>query len=1261
MLFLIVLCLLPLFFSGNLSPIYVTNSTNLIDESNCRVNGKSLLPCATLDELPMYMLPQYAHIHIYFIHESYTINKNGNIILRVLTASLTLQPLNAENIVNITCIGDLSITVTYTLNFGIKSIRFINCGKTRHLLEFQYYFRIRKVKISILNAEFIRGRKCAITMQYKSFVDFQVHNSTFIGNQNTLNYSIYINSNWVDCKLSNTIFKNHSTGSVYFSSYEGSLEADACLFTSNSNHNQRGSAISINDSIVLVINNCIFFTNSDTAVQVSQNISLSINTTRFIGNNVGGSSAGGVFHLQYSSRVIIKNSYFTGNNATRGSIFAGCIENEYMHEWRLGIVNSIFEANSAEYGSVLGVDYCGKLYVDINSSNFTNNEATYGVLSASYINHFFLKLTNVFFTGNIASIGGVIYVSVVQLFILKGGNFINNTAYSYGGAIRLYNVKDMIVNMSSFHHNIANDEGGAIKIDCVQHEKCKYRQLTSIFVDNTANTGGAVYVNEVLAWISHSNFVGNIGSIGGALYIKDSTLLLKKFQSHNNSAKLQGGSIASAERSKLIFCGNSLFSGDKVISETGLGGAIYVDDTTTECKTDTCLINWYQNTSIHFVSTYASNGFMIFGGMINLCLQLNDTLSQFLFYNNNAYDLLSSGITSKPLQVCFCSNHYPYIELMMTVKRKAVYPGKTFYVNVACIDQMQLIVPCDVRAEYSTGVDLGQGQSLRPIQNCTRLLFRAFTTDVNSTQLTLNGGLCNSENRNEVIVSMKILPCPKGFQNIQSKCQCNPRLKEIFQTLECDIESGTMTIYQGWLGFNKLSVLASKNCPLSYCFQDNITINVSDTERQCNHYRRGILCGQCLPNHSVMLGSWHCGNCSNSNFNFIWLGILIAASGVALVLFLLLTKMTVSSGTMNGLLFYANIISFSGLLDKKSNSIHQVLLVFLSWINLDFGINVCFYDGMDVYQKTWLQFVFPFYMWLLVVLIIIFCHYSSRVMKFMGMRNIEVLATLFLISYSKLLKNMLTIFSGINIGVADATNKSEPLTLKTVWVYDGEIEYLGRKHLPLFIAALLILVFLFLPYTLLLIFGHSLRSLPRRKGLQWVHSRVVSSVLDAYHAPYSQHHRYWTGLGLAVRCCLFSVFSISYNIEKNLFCIAFGVVLLLCYRQLFCSKIYRNKISNFLELFYLTNLTILSITLLYTGNIYPFTISVALAFTVFIILVIYHSFLVAKQHIGRVKYLKMLTVKLTSPITNRSCQTKEEKAPKKSTTFVELRESLLEN
>ena len=35
--------------------------------------------------------------------------------------------------------------------------------------------------------------------------------------------------------------------------------------------------------------------------------------------------------------------------------------------------------------------------------------------------------------------------------------------------------------------------------------------------------------------------------------------------------------------------------------------------------------------------------------------------------------------------------------------------------------------------------------------------------------------------------------------------------------------------------------------------------------------------------------------------------------------------------------------------------------VFLALLNLDFGIETCFYNGMDAYGKTWLQFVIPVY------------------------------------------------------------------------------------------------------------------------------------------------------------------------------------------------------------------------------------------------------------------------------------------------------------
>ena len=38
---------------------------------------------------------------------------------------------------------------------------------------------------------------------------------------------------------------------------------------------------------------------------------------------------------------------------------------------------------------------------------------------------------------------------------------------------------------------------------------------------------------------------------------------------------------------------------------------------------------------------------------------------------------------------------------------------------------------------------------------------------------------------------------------------------------------------------------------------------------------------------------------------------------------------------------------------------------YFSWLNLDLGIEVCLFDGLDGYWNTWLQFAFPAYLFLL--------------------------------------------------------------------------------------------------------------------------------------------------------------------------------------------------------------------------------------------------------------------------------------------------------
>ena len=48
-----------------------------------------------------------------------------------------------------------------------------------------------------------------------------------------------------------------------------------------------------------------------------------------------------------------------------------------------------------------------------------------------------------------------------------------------------------------------------------------------------------------------------------------------------------------------------------------------------------------------------------------------------------------------------------------------------------------------------------------------------------------------------------------------------------------------------------------------------------------------------------------------------------------------------------------------------------IIGVLISWVNLDLGIETCFYQGMNACGKAWLQFVFPLYVILLVLLFII--------------------------------------------------------------------------------------------------------------------------------------------------------------------------------------------------------------------------------------------------------------------------------------------------
>ena len=365
--------------------------------------------------------------------------------------------------------------------------------------------------------------------------------------------------------------------------------------------------------------------------------------------------------------------------------------------------------------------------------------------------------------------------------------------------------------------------------------------------------------------------------------------------------------------------------------------------------------------------------------------------------------------------------------------------------------------------------------------------------------------------------------CPSGFSLSASarSCICEPRLAKYTNNCTITNELGKITrdeSQQFWVGYDNQSheLILHPHCPFDYCVNDTVGIS-------------------------------RCEKCTNSH---LFLLISFAVMGVALVFFLLVCKLTVATGMLSGLVFYANIVgaNCTSFLPVESTNPFSI---FIAWLNLDFGIETCFYNGMDVYSKTWLQFVFPVYIWLLVGLMIFVSHFSQRFANLLGNNPVSVLATLILLSYTKILRTLITALY--------ITYLEYPTYSRMVWLYDANIDYLSGKHIPLFLVAVLVFLFLFLPYTLLLLFDQWLQAISHLRLFSWVNSTRLKAFMDAYHAPYKAKHRYWPGLLLVLRFTLLLVF--AFNIQEelsiNLLAILVGTGILVVWAWV-SGGVYRN-------------------------------------------------------------------------------------------------------
>ena len=216
---------------------------------------------------------------------------------------------------------------------------------------------------------------------------------------------------------------------------------------------------------------------------------------------------------------------------------------------------------------------------------------------------------------------------------------------------------------------------------------------------------------------------------------------------------------------------------------------------------------------------------------------------------------------------------------------------------------------------------------------------------------------------------------------------------------------------------------------------------------------------------------------------------------------LFIFHLTVTNGTITSFIFYFNIISINYMIIFPG--CQSIICPIIMFINLDFCTQTCFYNGMDDYAIAWLVLAFPTYLIVIALFLIVMSRYSRTVQRVTAKKALPLLATIFLLSYTKILRNVCRVLFQYSTFTHLPTNH-----VNIVWLISTNTPLFGLKFIVLFIICMILFLIL-LPFNVILLFTRTLSC------FKFITS--FKPLLDVYFAPYKDKAFYWTGFLLLIR------------------------------------------------------------------------------------------------------------------------------------------------
>ena len=856
-------------------------------------------------------------------------------------------------------------------------------------------------------------------------------------------------------------------------------------------------------------------------------------------------------------------------------------------------------------------------------------EAGYHFLESHAPANNFVSIISCYFEQNFASFGGgtLLFSSyafrsdINNSFHLSNSVWQNNTA-NFGAAVDLTSELSvhnhppqgilpvpMFINCTFKMNKVVNIDGGTSigKGTFISTDMSASFNGTTVFEHCN---GSAIHMTSgflIFGEQSKVTFSNNNGSLGGAIdLIGRSSMLIQdhsRFTFINNTAVLNGGAIsyfttdrhsfASFHNCFIEYVGQTkevtkrgievLFEGNKA----NLGNSIYAS-TVEHC-----------NRRLLGCKVDPSD---LFACIANFTIPSDDEGSA-------SYECATAGVNLK-------------WNLSHSVPLRVI-PGKVFHIPVEMIDEFNHNLP----ALYTLKL---RGSSTSHIPRNYAILFNTTRTklygnpgeDVEVTVFNKDG-----LQERELKFNVLLLNCPPGYvihvmdYGIPyNTCHC---MDGYYVGIHCNLPAFEAKLLRGyWIGYDRgytisENKLLSGHCPEGYCKQASKTeyllpSNASRTKLDqivCATGRTGILCGKCRDDYSVYYHGWimRClqnDKCTYGPILYILLELLpITIIFVIIILF----DVPVTSGSANGFVLFCQVID---TLQVEANRfiwipapvyvLNTVSIRFIYKIfSLQFftandvesfkSLSFCLWKGATGLDMLAFHYVTLLYSLLLIILTVKVmdmcnvrkycceCCFKMRRKQTVRGSITHGLTTFLLLCYSHFAQVSLMILIP-----ATLYQKGSTIARQVVF-YDGEVDFLSKRHLLYAIPALIVSVVLFILPLLLMIYPACYKLLSAlgigESKLVIVFCKVISienlkPILDSFQGCFKDRFRFFAGLYFFYR--LFAVITFAYSNNLSLFYLIVEVQLVLMLTVHAFVQPYKKRCHNILDTLLFADLALIN-------------------------------------------------------------------------------------